>query len=272
MKIFSSLQRKKEDKNEKSAMNVVMINTLKLASSSFNFERKNDREGISALAKSISQVGLLQPILVRKTAENRYRIVSGERRVKACRLAGLREIPCIVLGASERKCALFSVSENLQRKGLGIFEEAVSIKKMCDLYGMTAEDCGVFLGLSAEYVKERLSVLRMSAEEREICENMKISDEGIIALGRLSGCEERYEAMERLAKGVLAENEISSIGEIMEKEQRGLRKNSAVLGDTRLFFNTVNRAVEILNGAGGNAVLENIRTENETMLLITVKN
>lgn len=269
MSIFTSRQTKQ------TTTNVEKILVSRLSPNPYCARRSTDRKSLQALAKSISQVGVLQPVLVRKTAVNRYQIVSGERRVKAARIAGLREVPCIVLGINERKSALFTIAENLQRDDVGAFEEAEGIAKMCDFYGMTVDDAAIRLGLSGEEIRDKLCLLRLSEDERRLCEEMKLLKSQLVRVARIPVKALRKEAIERIARGELDGDKVEQIGEIVENEKRekkSLAKNSAVLGNKSLFFKTINRAVEILNGAGGCAVLENIRTDKQTMIMITVEN
>lgn len=269
MSIFTSRQTKQTTKQ------IVEIQTSKLLPNPYCARKITDRKSLQALAKSIGQVGVLQPVLVRKTAENRYQIVSGERRVKAARIAGLREVPCIVLGINERKSALFTIAENLQRDDIGVFEEAEGIAKMCDFYGMTIDDAAIRLGLSGGEIRDRLSLLKLSNDERRRCEEIKLDKQQLFKVAKIKDKSLRGVAIDKLSKGEIGEENIDKIEEIVENERReknSFEKNSAVLGNKSLFFKTINRAVEILNGAGGCAVLENIRTDKQTMIMITVEN
>ena len=234
-----------------------------------------DRESLNSLAKSIGQVGILQPVLVRRMADESYQLVSGERRLKAARIAGLKRVPCIVLGLNERKSSLFAATENLQRKDVDLFDEAIGISKMIDFYGMTREDAAISLGISDSEVKERLSLLNLSDDEKSICKDLKLDKNQILSLSRVDKKELRLEALERLARGTISSSEIESIEKIVEgenQEKQRIRKNSAVLGNYGLFLKTINKAVEILNNAGGSAVIENIKADRQTMLVITVNN
>ncbi|MBE6837870.1 MAG: ParB/RepB/Spo0J family partition protein [Ruminococcus sp.] len=266
MAILALKERKKTIKN------VEEISINRLLPNPYTSRKSCNRKELLELAKSIGEVGVLQPVLVRKKDSDNFQIIAGERRVKASRIAGLKEVPCIVLGVTDRRSALFSVTENLQRSDVGIFEEAEGVKNMCQLYGMTEEDCAVKLGIPKEEVKNKMALLKLGKTERELCGEMELSAEISASLGKISDKKLRAEAFERLAKGELEGERVSEIGEIVKEQSRKIMKNSAVLGNKTLFFKTINRAVEILNGAGGEAKIEKISSENETVLLISVKN
>ena len=94
---------------------------------------------LSALSRSISENGILQPLTVRKVSSTEYELVAGERRLRAAVMAGLRKVPCIVVKCSDRESAVYALLENLQRADLGIFEEARGIAKLIRRYGLTQE-------------------------------------------------------------------------------------------------------------------------------------
>lgn len=241
----------------------------------YGVSRMGDRELLNAMAKNISQVGVLEPVLVRKCRENEFQIVSGERRVKAGKIAGLTTIPCICVSVSQRKSALFSVAENFHQKSTDIFDEAQSIAKMIDFYGMTVEDAGVKLGVSGEQIRRKLAVLKLSDEEKDFCRQLNGNDEDIMRFAEINEKNARLEALERIAKGELSWKNVTEITKLLENELKKdnfIRKNSEIFTNIDLFFRTINRAVEILNSAGGHAVLEKISGENKEIFVITVEN
>lgn len=121
--------------------------------------RKNfDAEGLSQLADSIAANGVLQPILVRETG-NRFEIIAGERRFRAARLAGLNEIPALVLEADDVSAAKYALIENLQREDLNPYEEAAAIRKLMDDFALTQEEIAVSLGKSRSAIANALRLL-----------------------------------------------------------------------------------------------------------------
>ena len=108
-----------------------------------------DKDALEELAQSIKENGLLQPILVREYGIGRYQIIAGERRFRASKLAGLDEIPAIVLELDDRKVAEFALIENIQRENLNPIEEAMAFKALIEEYGLTQEE------LSAKVSKSR---------------------------------------------------------------------------------------------------------------------
>ena len=112
--------------------------------------RKNfDKEALQELANSISENGLLQPILVREYGEGRYQIIAGERRFRASKLAGLSEIPSIILNKNDRDVAEIALIENIQREDLNPIEEAMAFKALASDYSLTQEELSQRVGKAA---------------------------------------------------------------------------------------------------------------------------
>ena len=118
-----------------------------------------DKESLEELADSILQNGLLQPILVREYGEGRYQIIAGERRFRASKLAGLSEIPAIILDKDDRKVAEISLIENIQRENLNPIEEAMAYKALANEYGLTQEELSERVGKSRSAIANATRLL-----------------------------------------------------------------------------------------------------------------
>ncbi len=118
-----------------------------------------DKEALEELSESIRENGLLQPILVREYGEGRYQIIAGERRFRACKLAGLSEIPAIVLDRDDRSAAQIALIENIQREDLNPIEEAIAYRSLKDEYGMTQEELSEKIGKSRSAIANSIRLL-----------------------------------------------------------------------------------------------------------------
>ena len=123
-----------------------------------------DKEALEELADSIIRNGLLQPILVREYGEGRYQIIAGERRFRASKIAGLSEIPAIILDKDDRKVAEISLIENIQREDLNPIEEAMAYKSLCDEYGLTQEELAERVGKSRSVIANATRLLDLPRE------------------------------------------------------------------------------------------------------------
>ncbi len=136
--------------------------------------KKFDEEALKELADSIKIHGVLQPILV-VNRDGRYLIVAGERRWRASKLAGIKEIPCIIEDFTNSEIKEISIIENLQRKDLSPIEEAKAIKELIDEFGWTQEVVAERLGKSRPAISNTLRILSLEPEVIEMIENGKLS-------------------------------------------------------------------------------------------------
>lgn len=123
-----------------------------------------DKEALEQLANSIVENGLLQPILVREYGEGRYQIIAGERRFRASKIAGLTEIPAIVLDKDDRKAAQIALIENIQREDLNPIEEALAYKSLAEEYDMTQEELSIKVGKSRSAIANMMRLLDLPEE------------------------------------------------------------------------------------------------------------
>ena len=123
-----------------------------------------DKESLEQLAESIAENGLLQPILVREYGDGRYQIIAGERRFRASKLAGLHEIPAIVLERDDKKAAQIALIENIQREDLNPLEEAMAYKALAEEYDMTQEELSAKVGKSRSAIANSVRLLDLPDE------------------------------------------------------------------------------------------------------------
>ena len=123
-----------------------------------------DKEALEELSDSIRENGLLQPILVREYAEGRYQIIAGERRFRACKLAGLTEIPAIILDRDDKAAAQIALIENIQREDLNPLEEALAYKSLKEEYDMTQEELSEKVGKSRSAIANSMRLLDLPEE------------------------------------------------------------------------------------------------------------
>ena len=134
-----------------------------------------DDESLQELADSISQHGIIQPLTVRKLSSGYYQIIAGERRWRAARLAGLQEVPVIVIEADDRKAAELAMIENLQREDLNPMEEAAGFQSLIESYHMTQEEAAQRVGKSRSAVTNALRLLGLTPSVRKLVEEGKLS-------------------------------------------------------------------------------------------------
>ncbi len=156
--------------------NIITILKLSMVDPKSDQPRKYfDKEALEELAESIKENGLLQPILVREYGEGRYQIIAGERRFRASKIAGLEEIPAIILDRDDKKAAEIALIENIQRENLNPIEEAMAFKALADEYGLTQEELAERVGKSRSAIANSTRLLDLPEEVLEMVANGDIS-------------------------------------------------------------------------------------------------
>lgn len=213
--------------------------------------RRFDFDELEGLAQSIRQNGIIQPIAVRVNSNGNYELISGERRLRASRLVGISQIPCIIMEASDDKSALFALIENMQRCDLGFFEEASAIEKLIMDFKMTREEVCKKLGKAQPTISNKLRLLRLPEDVR-----LKITQEGLTerharALLRLTNRSQLDRALSIIADRRLNVTESEKLIEQMLSKSKNAKKPTVKLfKDVRIFVNTLNHAVDTMRRAG----------------------
>lgn len=134
-----------------------------------------NHEPLEELASSIAAHGLLQPIVVREGKNGYYRIIAGERRWRASKMAGLTEVPVVIIDADDKEAAELSLIENLQRENLNAIEEAIAYKSLADEYDLTQKEISSRIGKSREYVSNAMRLLDLPNDIIEIVKRNELS-------------------------------------------------------------------------------------------------
>lgn len=213
--------------------------------------RKFDFDELESLAQSIRQNGIIQPITVRLNSRGEYELISGERRLRASRLVGITQIPCIIMDANDEKSALFALLENIQRCDLHFFEEAVAIEKLLTDYGMTRDEICKKLGKAPPTISNKLRLLRLPEEIRLRISQEDLTERHARAMLKLTSVSQMERAMSIIAEKRLnvAETE-RLVSQILTNDSRHRQPTVKLFKDVRIFVNTLNHAVDTMRRAG----------------------
>lgn len=163
---------------------------------------------LTELKASIQEKGVLEPIIVRPTADG-YQIIAGERRWRACVELGLHQVPCIERDADDREVLELALIENLQRKDLSAFEEAEGLKSLADKYNYTHAEIAQVIGKSRTSVTESLSLIQIPVEVREQCRQADINSKSLLLqVVRQPDIDEMMKLVRRIAAGGLKRKEV----------------------------------------------------------------
>ena len=154
---------------------VTMVRTSSVEPNAAQPRKNFDNEELETLSESISLYGMIQPITVRATVGGMYQIITGERRWRAARMAGLSEIPVIVITADDKKVAELALVENIQRSDLNPIEEAIGFSTLIEEYGLTQEETAKRIGKSRTAVTNALRLLNLPENTKKMVESGELS-------------------------------------------------------------------------------------------------
>ena len=231
-----------------------------------------DEDGLAELAASIRSCGILQPLTVRRAGEG-YELVAGERRLRAARIAGLREVPCLVAQVGEEDSALLALMENLQRRDLDCWEEAQAIARLISRYGLSQEEAARRLGRAQPTVANKLRLLRLPEDVRALLRENGLTERHARALLRLQDPEvQRRAAGDIVRRGMNVAQAEAYVEKLLQSAQvtppRG--RSTYIIKDVRLFLNSVDRGLHLMRQAGVDAGWDRQDTDREILLTIRI--
>lgn len=226
------------------------------------------------LAESIRSCGIIQPLTVRKLNDNTYELIAGERRLKAAKLIGLKEVPVLVMNVNEDASALIALIENLQRKDLTFFEEAVSYDKLMREFAYTQDELAFKLGKKQSTIANKLRLLKLSDEIKARAIEFGLSERHCRALLRVESEEQRLKVLNTILQRNLnvAETELYIDRMLLEKASREKKEKRMIplFKDIRIFSNTVKQAVEMMTKAGVSADSKKNETDDYIEYVIRI--
>ena len=244
---------------EKQVQRVVLIETALIVPNRSQPRTVFSDEELASLADSIRENGILQPINVRKCGVN-YEIVSGERRLRAAKICGLESVPCIIIEADDEKSAVLALIENIQRRDLSYFEEALAIEKLISYYGLTQEEAANRLGKAQSTIANKLRLLKFSDAERNLLIKGNITERQARALIRLDDQKLRIRALGEIIMNHLGIEQTEQLVDSMlcnDKCETAAAKKKAnskkfLFPVPRLYINSINKIVKNMKEANIN--------------------
>lgn len=232
-----------------------------------------DDESLAELSESIKSYGILNPLTVRLRG-GRYELVAGERRLRAAKLAGLTEVPCLLVDVNMEDASLLALVENLQRQDLDFIEEAAGIRQLILLFGMSQEEAARRLGKSQSAVANKLRLLRLPPDVLDALKEHGLTERHGRALLRLQDADRQRAALQHIIDRELSVAATDAYVEALLNEPEPSRKPEArrtfVLKDVRVFLNTVSRSLELMKQGGIEAGMRREETEDALILTISI--
>lgn len=227
---------------------------------------------LQELAASIAQVGILQPLTVRKARKDgaQYVVVSGNRRLMAARIAGLGEVPCILLSVDEADAELIALTENLQREDLHYFDEAECLQQYVNRSGLTQSQAAKRLGRSQPALANKLRLLNHSPRVRQALRDFGLSERHARELLRLGGETLRLRALAEIVEKRLSVAQTERYIENLLQNGQG-KTEKFRRRDTRLFLERVSRDAAQLRLSGVETDLRRQDESGEIVLTVRIE-
>ena len=229
------------------------------------------QEELSELASSIAQVGVLQPLSVRRTADG-WELIAGERRLRAAKLAGLARVPCLNVEADDGASALLALVENLQRKDLDVWEEAAALRQLIDRHHLSQEEAARRVGKSQSAVANKLRLLKLPPDVIDGLRTNRLSERHARALLRLDSPALQRSTLDHMVRQQLNVAQTEAYIERLVQAVPAPRRAVPVyrVRDVRLFLNTVKRSLAVMQSAGVDARCGKEETDSEITLTIHI--
>ena len=242
--------------------------------------RRFDDEALAELSESIKTYGILNPLTVRLRG-GKYELVAGERRLRAAKLAGLQEVPCILLDVNMEDASLIALVENLQRRDLDFIEEAAGINQLIRMFGMSQEEAARRIGKSQSAVANKLRLLKLPPDVLEALRENGLTERHGRALLRLQRPEAQREALAYIIdNGLTVAATDAYVDALLSRPEpepeppaeaeKPEHKRTFVLKDVRVFLNTLSRSIDLMKQGGIDAGVQRQETEDSLILTISI--
>ena len=254
--------------DNKDQSKVIQISVDQIHASRYQPRLKFDEDALRELADSIKENGLIQPVTVR-VVDDHYEIIAGERRYRACRLAGFKEVPCYVMSPSEDQAAQMALVENVQRENLSAIEEARSYVQIMRQSKLTQEQVAKKIGKSQSAVANKIRLLNLPDEIQEGVIEGKITERHARAMLAAPDTKQKdvYHAV--LEKGMtVRETEIYIEHLSGPKRIHRRQKTKGFTRNIQIAINTVNQSLKMLEKMGIQAKTETEDSDNEVRMII----
>lgn len=232
-----------------------------------------DGQALEDLCASIRQYGLMQPVVVRQINGCDYELIAGERRLRACRMVGMLQIPAVVVRANGTDSAVMALIENIQRENLGYIEEAEAFCSLLSEHGMTQDELAERLGKNQSTIANKIRILKLSPEIRRLLAEYNLSERHARALLRLPDEKSKLKALNTIIKRglnvVKSEELIEGILTEMNSEKKEKPRNIRIFKDVRIFSNTIRQAIDMMKKSG--IAAKSTREETDDFIEYTIR-
>ena len=257
---------------------IIYLRIDDIAPSPVQPRKRFDDEALLELSESIRNYGILNPLTVR-LRNGRYELVAGERRLRAAKLAELREVACILLDVNMEDASLIALVENLQRRDLDFLEEAAGISQLIRMFGMSQEEAARRIGKSQSAVANKLRLLKLPQDVLDGLRENGLTERHGRALLRLTGPGAQREALAYIVDNGLTVAAADAYIDALLSEpapepepvpEKPEPRRTFVLKDVRVFLNTLSRSIDLMKQGGIDAGIQRRETDDSLILTISI--
>lgn len=224
---------------------------------------------LEELAASIRELGILQPLTVRRL-EGQWVLVAGERRLRAAKLAGLQEVPCLAVQTDGQTSGLFALVENLQRHDLDFLDEALALRKLIDTYCLSQDETARRIGKSQSAVANKLRLLQLSPDTLSLLREHGCSERHARALLPLKEEALQLKAARQVVRNSMTVAQTEAMVRQLLTHAQPKKRPTFIIKDVRLFLNTITRSLDLMRSAGVDAKVQREDLEQEICLTIHI--
>ena len=229
-----------------------------------------DDEKIEELATSIKENGLIQPIIVRKYNRN-YQIIAGERRFRACKLAGLKTIPCVIKDIDDKQVDTYAIIENIQRENLSPIEEASAYKTLIDTYNMNQTELANKVGKKQSTIANKLRLLKLSDDVKYALKAKQITERHARAMLSLDEQKQQEVLKEVLKKSLNVKQTETLINKPVKAKEKPKKVTTKISKNFKIAMNTINQAIDLIQKSGIDVTSETQEADEEYVITLKVK-
>lgn len=252
---------------------VVYISPYNIEPNPYQPRKSFDYDSLYSLSESIKNNGVLQPLIIRDTGNGSYELISGERRLRASKIAGLTLVPCLIKNVEIKDSALFAILENLQRQNLNFFEEAESLCRLISDFGFTQSQIGKKLGKSQSSLSNKMRLLKIPSVLRKRIIDNSLTERHARALIKIDDIDTMDKTLDYIINNNLNVSQTEKyIDSVLNSYTHVSNKPKLrMLTDVRLFINSITQAVNTMTDAGINADLNRKEDENSIIFTVTIE-
>lgn len=244
-------------KNNQDLKNIVYINIDNVRPNPYQPRKKLNKTSLEELCESIKQYGVIQPINIRKINSSTYELIAGERRLRAAQMAGLNEIPAIVVTVNDNDSAAIALIENLQREDLNYLEEAEGYSNLISEHGFTQEELALKIGKSQSTIANKIRLLKLPPLIKKILMDNNLTERHARAMLKLHDEQLQLKVIKFVCeKGLNVKKTEELIARTIERftkgefQKTGQKNVTKVIKDIRIFVNTIKQAVDLMKKSG----------------------